>query len=192
VRNAFLVGEKVYLRGLERGDAAIFLPWVNDFEIIRNLVMHRPMSLEAEEAFIARVNEDKNVVVFAIVLKTNDRVIGNTALHAIHPRNQQAGFGIMIGDKQEWNKGHGTEATRLILRYAFDTLNLHRIWLHVYEDNQRAIRSYEKVGFRLEGKLREHVYRDGRFWDVLTMGILRKEWREISRAFEEPRNVVER
>jgi len=182
VRNPFLIGEKIYLRALEQGDATIFLPWVNDFDVIRNLVMHRPMSLEGEEAFIARVNEDKNVVVLAIVLKKDDRVIGNTALHAIHPRNHHAGFGIMIGDKREWNKGHGTEATRLIVRYGFETLNLNRIWLQVYEDNARAVRSYEKVGFRVEGKLREHLYRDGRFWDVLNMGILRKEWRSAEEA----------
>src|SRR5262249_43562402 len=142
----------------------------------------RPMSLAAEEAFVARIQDDKNNVVLSIVLRRDDRVIGNTALHGIHSRNQHAGFGIMIGDKDEWGKGYGTDATKLIVRSGFDTLNLHRIWLHVYEDNERAIRSYEKVGFRREGVLRDHAFRNGRYGNVITMGILREEMAKEARG----------
>jgi len=184
MKNPFLVGETVYLRAVEREDAPIFLPWANDFDVTRHMLLHRPMSLAAEEAWIARIQEDKGNVVLSIVLRKDDRVIGNTALHGIHSHNQHASFGIMIGDKREWGKGYGTEATRLIVGHGFHTLNLHRIWLHVYEDNPRAIRSYEKVGFRREGVLRDHAFRDGRYGNVITMGLLRDEWPKEARARE--------
>src|SRR5215471_16442208 len=142
MKNPFLIGETVYLRAIEREDAPIFLPWANDFDVAKHMLVHRPMSLTAEEAWIARIQEDKSNVVLTIVLRKDDRVIGNTALHGIHSHNHHASFGIMIGDKREWGKGYGTEATRLIVGHGFHTLNLHRIWLHVYEDNPRAIRSY--------------------------------------------------
>src|SRR5262245_57638626 len=184
MKNPFLVGDTVYLRAIELEDAAIFLPWANAFEVTRHMLLHRPMSLVAEEAWIARIQEDKNDVVLSIVLRKDDRVIGNTALHGIHSHNHHAGFGIMIGDKREWGKGYGTEATRLIVGHGFHTLNLHRFWLHVYEDNPRAIRSYEKVGFRREGILRDHAFRDGRYGDVISMGLLRDEWAKGARETE--------
>ncbi len=89
---------------------------------------------------------------------------------------RRASFGILIGDKAAWGKGYGSEATRLMLRHAFETLNLNRVWLHVYEYNQRGIRAYEKVGFRREGVLRQDTFRDGRYWDTIAMAVLREEW----------------
>jgi diamine N-acetyltransferase len=192
MKNPFLIGEKIYLRAVEREDAAIFLPWANDFDVKRHMLLHRPMSLAAEEAWIARIQEDKSNVVLSIVLRKDDRVIGNTALHGIHSHSHNASFGIMIGDKAEWGKGYGSEATRLIVGHGFQTLNLHRIWLHVYEDNERAIRSYEKVGFRREGVLRDHVFREGRYGNVITMGILRQEWANEPRALDDGHASVTR
>ena len=115
-------------------------------------------------------------MVFGIALKKDDRLIGNTAFHAVHTKDRNAGFGILIGDKTEWDRGYGTEATALMVEYGFRTLNLNRIWLHVYEYNARGQRAYEKVGFRVEGTLRKHCYREGTYWDVIVMGILREEW----------------
>src|SRR5206468_7752591 len=77
---------------------------------------------------------------------------------------------------QHWGKGYGTEATRLMVQYAFDTLNLNRVWLHVLEYNERGIRCYEKVGFKKEGLLRQEHFRDGRYWDTHLVAILRDEW----------------
>jgi RimJ/RimL family protein N-acetyltransferase len=79
-----------------------------------------------------------------------------------------------------WGKGHGTEATRLVLGHAFDTLNLNRVWLHVYEYNEAGLRLYQKVGFRTEGRLREDNVRDGRYRDTLVMAVLREEWRAVA------------
>src|SRR5262249_50692365 len=106
-----------------------------------------------------------------------DLLIGAAGLHDIDLRNRHAWFGITIGDKSAWGKGHGTEATRLILELAFGTLNLNRVFLHVYEYNERARHVYEQIGFRVEGRLRQDVFHAGRYWDTIVMGILREEWR---------------
>jgi RimJ/RimL family protein N-acetyltransferase len=78
----------------------------------------------------------------------------------------------MIGEKDCWNQGYGTEATRLILEFAFGELGLHRVWLDVDSDNRRARRAYEKAGFKQEGIKRDHMYYDGAFHDIVLMSIL--------------------
>jgi RimJ/RimL family protein N-acetyltransferase len=175
VQNPFLIGDKIYLRPLEVTDAATIVPWFNDPEVTRFLLSHRPMSLHAEEEFLRRMAANENDVVPGIVVKETDQLVGTVGLHPEY-RCREARFGIVLGDKASWGRGYGTEATRLMVRYAFDTLNLNRVWLHVYEYNPRGLRVYEKIGFRTEGRLRQATYRDGRYWDVIAMGLLRAEW----------------
>jgi [ribosomal protein S5]-alanine N-acetyltransferase len=176
MKNPFLIGTKIYLRPLEREDAQQCLAWFNHPEITRWLLLYRPINLRAEEEFIDKALQSEHDLVLGIAVQTTDRLIGGTGLHQIDFKNRNAGFGISIGAKEEWGKGFGTEATRLMVLYAFETLNLHRVWLHVYEYNARGIRTYEKVGFRKEGVLRQDTYREGRYWDTIVMAILREEW----------------
>jgi RimJ/RimL family protein N-acetyltransferase len=89
---------------------------------------------------------------------------------------RDAFVGIAIGERDYWGKGYGTDAMRTILHYGFTEINLRRVTLTVFEYNPRAIRSYEKAGFRHEGRLRQFLNREGRRWDMLYMGILREEW----------------
>jgi RimJ/RimL family protein N-acetyltransferase len=175
--NPFLVGTHVYLRPLERADAPCFVSWLNDADVARFLVPHRPMTLRAEEEFIDGLGKGDDVVL-GIALRDGDGLIGGTGLHHIDARCRRASFGILIGAKDEWGKGHGSEATRLMVGYAFETLNLNRVWLHVYEYNARGLRAYEKVGFRREGVLRQDTFRDGRYWDTVAMAILREDWQK--------------
>ena len=134
------------------------------------------MDVRAEEVFIEKMNASTHEVLFGIVVRETDRLIGSTGLSQIDLRNQNASFGMMIGEKSAWGKGYGTEATRLVVRYAFEELHLNRVQLHVYAYNLRGIRVYEKVGFRREGVLRQaHVY-DNRFWDTVVMAMLCEEW----------------
>jgi [ribosomal protein S5]-alanine N-acetyltransferase len=149
---------------------------MNDHEVTRNLRRYLPLSLREEEGFIDKLGQDEHGFAVGIVVRETDRLVGGTGLHQMDFRNRHTQFGIFIGDKAEWGKGYGTEATWLMVKYACETLNLHRVWLHVYEDNPRGIRAYEKVGFRREGVLRQDNYRDGRYWDTLVMAVLRDEW----------------
>ena len=104
------------------------------------------------------------------------QMVGNCSFIDLDWVARSAEFGIMIGDKTVWNQGYGTETVLLLLRHGFNTLNLNRIGLKVFEDNERAIRAYEKAGFVREGRMRQAVYRQGRYKDVLFMSVLREEW----------------
>jgi len=176
MQTPFLVGTSVYLRPLEKEDAPLVQRWLNDPEITRNLLVFRPLSRQAEEEFIANAAKDEHALSLLIVLKDGDRPIGVTGLKDIDFRNRNAEFGIAIGEKECWGQGYGTEAARLMVDHAFATLNLHRVSLRVNENNERGIRSYRRAGFQKEGVLREDYYRDGQYWDMTVMGILKAEW----------------
>ena len=105
-------------------------------------------------------------------------LLGNCGFFAIDWRNRSAELGIFIGDKSYWNQGYGSEVMKMLLQHGFSTLNLHRIYLRVFEDNPRAIRAYEKAGFVHEGRQRQAEFHDGQFHDVLFMSVLRPEWVE--------------
>jgi RimJ/RimL family protein N-acetyltransferase len=131
-----------------------------------------------EERWLDRVTMSPNHKVFAIQADVagTSRHIGNCGFHDIDLRQQHAVFGILIGAKELWGQGYGTEATEVLLRAGFYELNLHRIALDVIADNARARRSYEKIGFVLEGTKRQDCFREGRFRDVHLMSMLRDEY----------------
>jgi RimJ/RimL family protein N-acetyltransferase len=179
MQNPFAVGRKVYLRPLERDDAGLVQPWLNDPEVTRTMRTHGPLNLRFEEAYIERMAQSQNDVVAVIMRRDVDAAVGLTGLHGFDWKARHAVFGITIGDKGAWGLGLGTEATYLMVRHAFETLNLNRVELQVYESNPRGLHVYEKVGFKKEGVLRQHGYREGRYWDTVLMGILRPEWDEV-------------
>ena len=179
MRNPFLVGAKVYLRAVEPEDAPRIVPWFNDAEVARFLLRYRPLSVIEEIEFLQKLRHSDTDLALGIALRETDELIGMSGMHHIDARNRHASFGITIGEKQHWSKGYGTEATGLMMRHAFGTLNLNRLWLHVYEYNPRALRVYEKLGFRVEGRLRQDTFRDGRYWDTIVMGVLREELESV-------------
>lgn len=174
-----IYGKHVRLRSVERRDLPCFQQWLNDPDVIDGLATYLPLSMTEEEQWFDRMSrlqpEEKPL---AIELKEDEdwRLIGDIGFFNVEWTNRSAEFGILIGDKSVWNKGYGTETVELLLKHGFETLNLHRIYLRVYSTNPRARRSYEKVGFVLEGTLREAVYRHGRYADVHVMSVLRSEW----------------
>jgi len=177
LKNAFLVGEKVYLRPIEEADLEAFPTWFNDGEVTRFLRRDRPYTIEqAREWFERRNKSDGRDVPFAVVERETDRVVGETGLYGVDPVNRQAEVGIAIGDKEAWGKGYGTEVVRLLVRYGFERLNLHRVGLDYVDGNERGRRAYERAGFREEGRRREKVWRDGEYRDLVLMGVLRREW----------------
>jgi [ribosomal protein S5]-alanine N-acetyltransferase len=182
MKNPFRIGTKIYLRPLEREDAPLLIPWLNDQEVTQMLAIHRPINLQSEEEFIAKVYQSEHDLVLGIAVRQNDSLIGVSGLHQIDFKNRHANFGISIGEKGEWGKGYGTEATFLMVQYAFDTLNLNRVRLLVFESNTRGIRAYEKVGFKQEGVLRQDRFHDGRYWDTITMAILQQDWETAKQA----------
>lgn len=119
---------------------------------------------------------------FSIRTLADDTLIGELGLDVVDWSGRDAFVGLGIGEPEYWSKGYGTDVMNALLRYAFLELNLQRVTLTVFEYNPRAIRSYEKAGFRHEGRQRLMLNRAGRRWDDLYMGILREEWLELNGA----------
>lgn len=170
-----IYGEKTRLRRIERKDIPTFVRWFNDPEVRDFLTMYRPISTAEEEKWFEGHLEDQSSELFAV--ETADGVhIGNIGLHDINWQYRQVALGIVIGEKEYWGKGYGSDAIRTLLRFAFQEMNLRRVFLRVREDNARGIRAYEKCGFQQEGRMREAIYSNGRYYDELWMGILRHEF----------------
>lgn len=170
-------GKKVRLRAYREDDLKNAYALINNGAVTRYLQSMRPRSLGEERTWLESVMraDDPHAVNFAV--ETSDaEYLGGVGLMHIDHRNRSAELGIMIGRPEEWGKGLGTEAAVLMLRYGFEELNLHRIHLRVYDYNARAIRSYVKVGFVDEGRLRDAHFRHGAWHAVVLMGILADEF----------------
>jgi len=178
-----IYGESIRLRAIERTDLERYVEWFNDPEVTQHLMRHLPLSLAAEERWFENLqSQAEESRPLAVEAKDGDQWvhIGGGGLHDIDWQSRRAEVGIAIGDKRYWNRGFGTDTIRALLRHGFECLNLHRIYLRVFEDNERAIAVYGRLGFKEEGRLREHSYRGGEYRDMLFMGILRSEWKETT------------
>lgn len=170
-----IIGRTTRLRALEREDIDRFLVWFNDPEVTEHLSVYLPLSRAQEERWFDAQLDDADQIVLAV--ETADgRHIGNVGLHHIDRKNSHAELGIVIGEKDCWNRGYGTDAVHVLLRFAFGELNLNRVYLRVFEDNARAIACYEGCGFQHEGRQRAARFHNGAYQDVLLMGILRDEF----------------
>ncbi|MFC2048073.1 GNAT family N-acetyltransferase [Chloroflexota bacterium] len=178
MRHPFIVGEKIYLRGLEKNDlTGNMFQWANDTEVTYYMFMGAmPNSIELLEEEYEQLIRSKNDVVFAIIDKKTDTHIGNVGLYVINWISRSAEFRIIIGEKEYWSNGYGTEATKLTAQYGFEKLNLNRVWLGVNAEHKDAIKAYENAGFVHEGTLRQEQYRNSRYYDVVRMSILREEY----------------
>lgn len=159
--------------------------WGRDSEYWR-LAMDEPAmwySRRENKEFIEKELLGDQLDQFFFMIRTleDDRIIGEIGLDGVLWSHGDAWVGISIGEKEYWGRGYGTDAMRVLLHYAFTELNLHRISLSVFEYNPRAIRSYEKAGFVLEGREREAIARGGKRWDMIYMGILREEWERLNK-----------
>jgi len=171
-----LKGKKVVLRPLSLKDAPNFCRWIKDPEVTRFLSIYdqAPLNLKEEREWLRKNRQDKNN--FRLAIDTIDGVhIGTVGLNRIDRLNKRAEYGIFIGDKKYWGQGYGTEAGKLMIEYGFKKMGFHRIFLQVIAYNVRGIKSYKKIGFKVEGRFREHIFRDGFWHDKIWMGVLKEE-----------------
>lgn len=181
-RSLYLHGERIRLRPWSVEDAHDFRRWANDIDVQR-LIGGTPgqASRDAEETFIRSHLDNDWEHGFALAIEAMDVepvpcLIGNLELRDLNAVSRVGEIGIMIGDRAYWSRGYGEDAMRTICRFGFRDLDLHRIELTVAAFNPRAVRCYEKVGFSIEGRLRDHRYVAGRYYDTLIMGVLRDEF----------------
>jgi RimJ/RimL family protein N-acetyltransferase len=173
-----LRGSRLWLTALNRSDAPIIARWEYDNEFLR-LLDSSPAHPRSEDEILRWMEgeqKSRNNFLFGIRLVDSDELIGWVELDGVQWTHQTSYVGIGIGNRAYWGKGYGSEAMRLVLQFAFNELNLHRVHLTVFSYNPRAIRMYENLGFQREGVYREYLHRDGQRYDMLLYGLLRREW----------------
>lgn len=178
-----LEGKNVLLRPIRRSDISYFLKWFNDPEVVQYLEMYLPMTEMSEEKFIEELGTTRAktdvILVIEAIEGASSRPIGNCGLHEIDPKDHRANFGVVIGEKDYWGKGYGTEAARLIINYGFRQLNLHRISSGAFAFNERSLRLQKKIGFREEGRLRQSFFKNGQYQDLVLLAMLKEEWKGL-------------
>lgn len=188
------IGQKVRLSAPDLDtDPPLIARWSRDPEFVQMLMsgIARPWTAAAvkkefEENLGVTGGEgasEPKPGVFSFVIHTLPagaepaRLVGMVDLNIDHWPHRDAWLGIGIGARADWGQGYGTDALRLILRYAFDELNLRRVTLSVFEYNERALHTYRKLGFVEEGRQRQRLLRFGKRWDMVVMGLLQAEWK---------------
>lgn len=175
MEQAFLIGERLYLRPLELEHNDLVRGWLNDPRVRRTVDRNAPLTHLEEEGFLkGGVHPGERRLL--MVTREADRPIGVIGLHQPDRVHRRVMLGLLIGEVEEWGKGYAGEAIGLMLDHAFDELGLHRVLLHAYAFNARGLRVYEKLGFVREGVLREDHFAEGRFHDTIVMGLLAREW----------------
>lgn len=174
----FLKGKRICLRGIEKKDLqGNFFQWANDKEVTRHLFMGiTPNIQENLEEWFEHIRKSQKDIVLMVIDRHKNKEIGFCGFHEIRQFHGSAEYRIFIGEKDYWGKGYGREANKLMLRYGFELLNFNRIWLGVNATHLKAVNSYLKSGFTKEGILRQEIYKNSKYHDVIRMGILRQEY----------------
>ena len=174
----FLIGERLYLRPLEKSDLGVLQAWANDPELRGLTGETMPTSQAGMEESFERARAHPDRVWFVVVQKESHRVIGEAGLLRMFYAWRTTDLSIILGDKTAWGRGFGTEAINLLLDYAFGCLNFHRVSIGVVGSNARALRFYEKVGFKREGLQRDGYYYNHAYQDFVMMSLLEDEYRD--------------
>ena len=168
-------GDMLCLRSITEADTENVLRWRNSKVVVPFFNYQGIITPEDHSRWLREKVETGKVYQFILYHKLLSKDIGSVYIQNIDPNNQKGEFGIFIGEEDGLCKGAGTIATKAMIRFAFSDLKLHRLYLQVHADNIRAIKCYEKAGFQREAFLRDDVYVNGHFCDLVIMGILNKE-----------------
>ncbi|NQV87992.1 MAG: GNAT family N-acetyltransferase [Parcubacteria group bacterium] len=177
----FRKGKRVFLGPIELEHVPLLTKWINDPEVNEFLTIIKPNSSLSEEKWVRSLGDRENDVTFGIFLFSTGEMIGVIGLHQINNVNGTATTGTIIGEKNQQNKGYGTEAKMLLLEYAFNTLNLRKICSQVYDFNGRSRKCLEKCGYKLDGgdPLKAHVYRNGNFVDLYNLAVFKDDFLKL-------------
>ena len=176
--STLLRGSRVRLTALTQSSLPTIVQWHQNPDFLRlfDALPAYPKTEAALAQWLDDTHKSTDAFLFAVRSLDNDQLIGYVELDGILWTHRVSGVSIAIGETKHWGQGYGYEVMQLVLRFAFDELNLHRMQLTVFSYNQRAIALYEKLGFQREGVHREHLQRDGKRYDMYLYGLLRSEW----------------
>ncbi|KQY82130.1 acetyltransferase [Paenibacillus sp. Root52] len=173
-----LEGERVYLRPFEQSDVDTYFPGLFNSETRRLTGTQNSFTRAQVERYVENAAQDDSRLMLLIALQETDQVIGDIVLMDMHSKNRSAHLRIAIDNAEHQGKGYGSEAMLLLLDYGYGICNLHRIELEVYAFNERAIRTYEKLGFQREGISRDVLFYNHQYHDAIRMSMLEDEYRE--------------
>ncbi len=182
MNNPFLIGGKIYLSPLTKNDVSDeYINWLNNSEVCKyNSHARFPYTYSKALSFLESLEKNSNDIVLAMRWKKNDCHLGNVSLQNINWINRSGEIAIIIGNKDYWNNGVGTEAYRLLIEYGFNVLNLNRISSGQTITNEGMIKVCEKSGMKKEGLLRDALYKNGEYIDVVVYSILLKDYKKIN------------
>lgn len=183
-----LTGKTVVLRAFEREDLKLVHRWQNDEDVMR-LARSFPDHAISREALDARYEkaikgDDFAEREYIIQEKSSEQPIGwaGITLHRWNRKATSADIGLAIGEKDRWRKGYGTDVVQLLLREAFEQLNLHRVGWWTFAENEGSLALAKKMGFREEGRIRDSVFFDNRYHDSVVLGLLKEEFEGMKKA----------
>jgi len=170
--NPIVQSERLYLREVRPSDVnETYYRWMNDPEITRYLeTRFIPQSIENIRDYVISMQGDADNCFFAILLREKDRHMGNIKLGPIRWTHRLGEISLIIGEKECWGKGYATEVIELIVQHAFETLNLHKVTAGCYSTNTGSIKAFQKAGFEIEGKRKDHFYDRGTYVDHILFG----------------------
>ncbi len=185
----FLKGKKTILRPLRRStDFELCLRWINDPEVNQYLYVHLPVTEKKEEEWFDNFANNPNEIVLGV--ETLDgKLIGTMGLHRISSKDRTAVTGALIGEKEYWGKGYGTDAKMTLLDYAFNTLNLRKINSSVYAFNKRSLKYNLKCGYKIEGVRKKQIFRKGEYHDEILIAVFKEDWLPICKRYKKTGEV---
>ena len=171
-------GLKVRLREYRKEDIPLRLAYLNDPEMICSLTpdIPYPMTLHEEEKWFESLTAVSDTYKFAIETLENKLFIGGCSINGVDWKNSVATMGIFIGSKNHLGRGYASDALRVLIEFIFLQMGINKIRLTVYSYNESALRCYEKCGFKVEGVLRQEIFKDGKYYDKIAMGLLKQEF----------------
>lgn len=177
-KNVFIQCDGFYLRGLESTDlAGHWYDWFNDSEITRfQNKGYIPNTLQAQTSYFEALQKSDHDVVFAIIDDVSDSHVGNVGLHGIDRLHRTAMLGIVIGEREYMGRGWGKQAWVAITKYAFEVINLHKVSATVFDGNDRSLKCALAAGYEVEGCQKEQMYKNGKYCDLIWLGITRDRW----------------
>lgn len=174
--DAFLMGEKIYLRSITLEDAGKWYLWFNDPEVITYMEKgYAPNTHNKQIEYFNHILNDKNTIQLAIIDKETSELVGGIGLHGINYYNRNGDISIIIGNKQYWHKGIGKDAVLLMTDFAFNRLNLYKVTAGMASCNDGSFKLFESCGFKEEGRLKEQVFLNGSYYDIIKMGLLSRD-----------------
>ena len=184
-RVVFLRGRKTVLRPPAESDLPRIVRWINDPDVRRLISNIYPQTEEEEKEWLKNLGKKKPNDIVVLIETSEGEPIGMMGLHQINWVDRTAVTGALIGEKEYWGRGYGSDAKMPLLKYAFDMLNLRKIYSRVIAFNERSVKYSLKCGYEREAVLKDHFFRDGRYWDEIILAAFRESFEAAWEKYEE-------